>query len=106
MENMDGEKKNSSPSPETVFGDIIAKGGTSRKMIVASEYKGKRYLQFREMWKKDESDPDWNFSKKIVSFNYDSFRELVISLKSHGISTFQELLLMFNPDEEKETKNE
>jgi hypothetical protein len=86
------------PINETVFGETIYK--TSRKMIVASEYKGKRYLQFREMWKESESDSDWRFSKKIVSFNYNSLKELIESLKKHGIKNFDDLLLMFNPEEE------
>lgn len=85
------------PKNETVFADVIS--SKSRKMIVASEFKGKRYLQFREMWRTDSSSLEWNFSKKVVSFNYESFKEIVDKLKRNGINTFQDLLLMFDPNE-------
>ena len=99
MELMDKTENRAETGNDTVFGEVLR--GTSRKQIVASEYKGKRYLQIREKWRKTESDSEWLFSKKIVSFDSKALTELIQSLKIHGIKSFDDLLLMFNPEEEK-----
>ena len=87
---------------DIVFGEVITRGGIARKMIVASEYKGKRSLKIMEMWKRDADDPKWEYGKKQVSFNYQSLKELIITLKRNKINSFDDLLLMFDPNDERE----
>jgi len=55
-------------------------GKVKRKEIAISEYKGIKYIQIREKWRKDEEDQEWKFSKKVVSFNKEQFQEIILSL--------------------------
>lgn len=55
-------------------------GKVKRKEIAISEYKGVKYIQIREKWRKNEEDQEWKFSKKVVSFNKDQFQEIMLSL--------------------------
>jgi len=85
---------------ETTFCEVISENNLKKKVINCSEYKGKRYLRFLEMWREDPGK-DWKFCKKIVSFNYLEYSDLVSNLKDKKIEKFSDLLLVFNPEEEK-----
>lgn len=65
---------------------------TTKKEIVISEYKGVKYLQVRQLWKpKDNPQSDWNFSKKIVSFNFEDAVKIIDDLKK--IKELEETIL-------------
>ena len=59
---------------------IIQKTGTKAIQIKINEFKGTKSLNLMELWKGDETEEEWKFSKKNVSFNgknIDAFYEAI-----------------------------
>ena len=62
---------------ETILWD--SKANTSWTILALTVYNGKNYLQLRVMWRKNNEigdDDAWKFSKKVISFDFDSFQGL------------------------------
>jgi hypothetical protein len=51
----------------------MLKADTKKVVCGISEYKEQRYFFVREMWRRqDDDDDDWKFSKKVITFGYES----------------------------------
>ncbi len=55
---------------------FIDKGYGKGLNIELKEYKGKKYLQIMEMWRKEDGG-DWNFSKKNISITATSLKQFL-----------------------------
>ena len=68
---------------ETILWESIQ--DTQRKILALTEYKEKRYLQLRQMWRKTEEigdDSTWKFSKKVISFDFEDAQLLIEAIKN------------------------